>query len=259
MNEITKTQDPAYWGVLPSEVRYDTRISSTAKVLYAEITALTKAHGYCYADNDYFCRLFGLSERTIIRLIQLLADTGFIAVTGEQTTSRRIYSGVNPLAKAEKDGFVFPREGKHRGKRVRASDKNVTPSDKNVTPNLNVKENQEEETDPPKAPQGAGADFVQKSSPDWKPERFESFWKFYPLHKSKQAAIRAWDRLKPSDELLAVIGRTLKRQIAEAERHGDPWKLYASTYLNNARWTDEPEAAPAEAAPQRVRKDLMRL
>lgn len=96
---------------------------------------------------------------------------------------------------------------------------------------------------PPKAPQGAGPDFVPIKAPDWKPERFMGFWSFYPLHKSKQSAIRAWDRLKPSDELIAVIGKALRRQKAEAERTGTEWKLHASTYLNQARWTDEIEGA----------------
>ena len=101
--------------------------------------------------------------------------------------------------------------------------------------------------DPPIAPQGAGEGFEPKKAPDWKPERFAKFWAYYPLHKSKQRAIRAWDKLKPSDELLAVIGRALARQIAEskqkAERERRPWewKLHASTFLNDARWTDEDE------------------
>jgi len=111
-------------------------------------------------------------------------------------------------------------------------------------------------TNPPIAPQGAGADFVPHSTSSWKPERFDSFWKFYPLHKSKQAAIKAWDKLKPSDELLAVIGKALKRQIAEEqaraarERRPFEWKLHASTYLNGARWTDEPvQTMPLPPAP----------
>ena len=124
-------------------------------------------------------------------------------------------------------------------------------------PQLNT-DNQRKNNNPPKAPQGAGADFVPKAAPDWNPERFAAFWAYYPLHKSKQAAIKAWDKLKPSDELLAVIGKALRRQIAEEqakakkERRPFEWKLYASTYLNNARWTDaeESQSASGETIPQ---------
>ena len=217
-------EKPGYWAVLTPEVRYDGKISSSAKLLYAEISALTTANGYCYATNAYFQRLYGITERTVIRLIRELESRGVIrvedAVGGR--TRRRIYAGINPLQ---------------------------TP-DKNVTPNKNNR-SIKKENNPPKAPQGAGADFVPKAAPDWKPERFAAFWDYFPLHKSKQAAIRAWDKLKPSDELLAVIGKALRRQIAEeqakAEKARRPfeWKLYASTYLNNARWTDAEEAAGA--------------
>ena len=92
---------------------------------------------------------------------------------------------------------------------------------------------------------------MPKKTTDWKPERFDAFWKFYPLHTNKQRAISAWDRLKPSDELLAVIGRALKRQKAEKAARGEEWKLHAATYLNNARWTDEESPTGSAGAPFR--------
>ena len=39
----------------------------------------------------------------------------------------------------------------------------------------------------------------------------------YPVKKSKQAAIRAWDSLRPDDRLLAVMGHALQRQLASPE------------------------------------------
>ena len=246
MNETTKTAPPekadaaakpAFWAVLPAAVRYNDELPPNAKLLYAEISALTDQRGYCYASNEYFMRLYNLSERTIRRLISELARLGYVSIAdGDGGRERRkIYAGVNPLLG-------------NPDKNDRVPGQNLPGSpDKNVPHN---KKDNKKANNPPKAPQGAGADYVPKTAPDWKPKRFDSFWKFYPLHKSKQATIRAWDKLKPSDELLAVIGRALKRQIAEKEQHGDPWKLHASTYLNQARWTDETEpAAPTAQAP----------
>ena len=109
-------------------------------------------------------------------------------------------------------------------------------------PEQNNESNKETKEHPPYTPpKGAGADYVPKKEASWKPERFAAFWEYYPLHKSKQAAMRAWDKLKPSDELIAVIGKALRRQ--KAETPADEWKLHASTYLNQARWTDEPDPA----------------
>ena len=265
MDDTTKTTapeqaggaaKPAYIAVLPSPVRYDARLSASAKLLYAEISALSEGFGYAWASNVYFSRLYGISERTVIRLINALEASGYLVTENGGTTRRRLWCNLNHPA--------FPGYAPPRGdKNVSATDKNVTATDKNVTAIYNVREEQKKGTNPPKAPQGAGADYVPKKEPKWKPERFKSFWNFYPLHKSKQDAIKAWDKLKPSDELLAVIGRALKRQIAEKEQHGDPWKIYASTYLNSARWTDEVEsaAAPRSASetPPGGRKDLMLL
>ena len=237
---------PGYWAVLPAAVRYDPELSSSAKLLYAEISALTGETGYCYARNSYFERLYDLSERTVSRLIKDLAARGYVRIEdgagGKET--RKLYAGVNPLAVPPDKNVGTPRQ-----KCLPSPDKNVGE---------NKKENKKE-NNPPKAPQGAGADFVPKAAPDWKPERFAAFWDYFPLHKSKQAAIRAWDKLKPSDELLAVIGKALRRQIAEEqakakkERRPFEWKLYASTYLNNARWTDaeEDEGTEEPEAPER--------
>lgn len=90
-----------------------------------------------------------------------------------------------------------------------------------------------------------------KETADWKPERFEAFWKFYRINvrsEDRQAAIRAWDRLRPDDALIARIGRALEKQIASESWQAGYGKPYASTYLNNARWKDV-EGLPVPPAP----------
>lgn len=245
---------PSYWAVLPATVRYDEKIPASAKLIYAEISALTEKRGFCYASNDYLMQLFGVSERTLQRHLKALEGRGYIQILdGDGGVGRRkIFAGINPLSNPVKNDGVTP---------TKLSSNPV----KNVT---HISKRNSKSSDPPKAPKGAGAGFVPKEAPDWKPERFAAFWKYYPLHKSKQAAIRAWDKLKPSDELLAVIGRALKSQIREekavAKHRGQPfeWKMYASTYLNNARWTDEVEESPTaqpDAPTPSGRRDLQWL
>lgn len=244
MNEDKLSMDqakPSYWAVLPAAVRYDAKITAGAKLLYAEISSLTDQRGYCYASNAYFQALYGISEPTVQRYLRALKTGGYITIAdGDGGSGRRkIFAGVNPMRTAEANPL------KNDG---------VTPS--KMTPNplkndTRIKKGNRKEEQPPKAPQGAGADYVPKKTTDWKPERFDAFWKFYPLHTNKQRAISAWDRLKPSDELLAVIGRALKRQKAEKAARGEEWKLHAATYLNNARWTDEESPTGSAGAPFR--------
>lgn len=107
----------------------------------------------------------------------------------------------------------------------------------------------------PHTPQGGRRVRTKKeprTAPDWKPKRFEGFWKFYPRRDAKQRAMDAWDKLKPDDALIRTIGLALIRQKAT-----DEWKRgvgipHAATYLNERRWEDEvvPVAAPASETTQ---------
>lgn len=85
-----------------------------------------------------------------------------------------------------------------------------------------------------------------KTAPDWKPERFAAFWSAYPRGESKQAAIAAWDALKPDEELLHVMARALKRQMESKAWQDDIGIPYASTWINGRRWEDEIKGAPRE-------------
>lgn len=212
---------PAYWAVLPAEIRYDPELPDKAKLLYAEISSLTSETGYCWASNEHFCQLYGCTERTIRRLISALAARGYIRIQDGNGGSgrRKIYAGINPLAgnpdkNVREPGQNFPGN----------PDKNVRHS---------KKESKKEDQNTPKAPKGA-------SVPEYCPEIFERFWTLYPIHKSRQSAVKAWDKLKPSGELMRTISKALKRQMATDEQWvrgiGIP---YAATYLNQRRWEDD--------------------
>ena len=73
-------ENPNYYAIIPAEVRYDKDLSSTAKLLYAEITSLCSKSGECWASNEYFSNLYSISERTISRLLKLLKDKNYISI-----------------------------------------------------------------------------------------------------------------------------------------------------------------------------------
>ena len=72
---------PSYYGVLPAQVRYDTALTNLAKLLYCEISALASKDGICFATNGYFSKIYGKTDRTIIRAIVLLEENGYIKIT----------------------------------------------------------------------------------------------------------------------------------------------------------------------------------
>lgn len=103
---------------------------------------------------------------------------------------------------------------------------------------------------PPIVPHGDKRKKAPKEAPDWKPERFERFWRAYPVRKSKQSAIRAWDRLQASDELLDAMAEALRRQLLRESWQRGFGIPYASTWLNQRRWEDEESGRAAEAEPE---------
>ena len=82
---------PSYYAIIPAIIRYDNRLSSTEKLLYGEITALSNKLGYCVATNRYFAELYNLTEATISVSISKLATCGYIDVVIEQNYKRKIY------------------------------------------------------------------------------------------------------------------------------------------------------------------------
>lgn len=109
------------------------------------------------------------------------------------------------------------------------------PSTENPT-QPNTKDTKYLDTNTPLTPQRGRR--APKKAAAWKPERFAAFWQYYPRGEAKQAAIAAWDKLKPDDALIDAIARALKRQMASDEWQRGVGIPYASTYINQRRWED---------------------
>jgi len=89
----------SYYAVIPAEVRYDKDLNANAKLLYGELTSLSNKTGYCWAKNEYFAELYGLSERTVSRMIAQLEAKGYIRcemATTKDGSERHIYAGLFP-------------------------------------------------------------------------------------------------------------------------------------------------------------------
>lgn len=71
---------PNFYAIIPANVRYDTRLKPSAKLLYGEITALCNSKGFCWASNNYFSGLYGVSKRSITQWIKELSDAGYIHI-----------------------------------------------------------------------------------------------------------------------------------------------------------------------------------
>ena len=238
--EGRETVKPSYYAIIPAKVRYDEALRPNAKLLYAEITALTSAIGYCWASNERLGEYFGLSPKTVGSLIQQLGERGYIAVEmvrneSRAITGRRIWidrpNDLTPPILKNEDTPILKNED--------------TPILKNE--DKSIKSIKSIKSLPPKAPQGACA---SASTPKWKPERFEAFWRYYPAipdgngrgrRPAKDRAARAWDKLHADDSEIDLMAAALQRQKQSRQWRDGVGIPYASTWINRREWRDEVE------------------
>jgi hypothetical protein len=79
-----------------------------------------------------------------------------------------------------------------------------------------------------------------------KEDTFAEFWKRYPRREGKGAARRAWEKLRPSADLVRVILAAVDRQRASSQwiKESGRFIPHPSTWLNQERWQDEPSDMP---------------
>lgn len=245
-------QKPSYYAVLPATVRYDAELPPNAKLLYAEISSLCDAKGYCFASNKYFAQNFELDATTIQRLIKALSDRGYVRVEVERdpktnaVVQRRIYAGINPAwnlapPSPQKCGDPPQNHGDPSPQKCGVDQYKCI----NNTPHT------------PQGGQGGGRKRkALRSAPDWNPERFESFWKFYRTHgpkgrsESRAEAAKEWDKLQPDDALIATMARALSIQVKGEEWRRGVGVPHACRWLRNRRWEDDLTTSSAEPEPE---------
>ena len=121
---------------------------------------------------------------------------------------------------------------------------------------------------PPKPPKGGecekktGRGYREKAN--CLPDRFEKFWAFYRAHVpptatagNKQKALKAWDKLAPSDDLASTMAKALAAQVKSKQWADGIGIPHASTWINNHCWEDVLGVAqvPEEQQPERTDGD----
>lgn len=77
-------------------------------------------------------------------------------------------------------------------------------------------------------------------------DRFSRFWAAYPRKAAKKKACAIFLALSPSEDLLLKMLSALAWQVKSEQwtKDGGQYIPHPTTWLNNARWEDEPEAPP---------------
>lgn len=80
MELADKNYQAGWTGYINADVRYDKRLTNTAKIIMVEISALTNMKGYAWCTNQYLADSFDLSRSQVSRIIRKLAECGYINV-----------------------------------------------------------------------------------------------------------------------------------------------------------------------------------
>lgn len=210
--------------VLPNQLLRDPTLTLQAKGLFALMMS--------YPDDwEYSVRGLaadiGCGRDKVRSALQNLEDSGYLLREQVHTESGKFAGNLYVLY----DEKISPLPGF-------PAPENPLPENPTQTKERLTKERL---NNPPISPQGGrGRRKAHKDAPDWQPDRFAGFWGFYPPkgRKDKQAAIRAWDKLRPDDALIAAIGRALRMLKASEDWQRGVGIPYAANFLNGERWHD---------------------
>lgn len=96
-----------YYGVIPAPVRHSNSISSTSKLIYAELSAMSNETGEIVLSNTVvteLSELYSIDKRTVNRSIDELISSSFISV-GEKKGLSRVVS-IKDVTIIKKDDAV---------------------------------------------------------------------------------------------------------------------------------------------------------
>ena len=94
----------------------------------------------------------------------------------------------------------------------------------------------ERETETPKPPRGSVSQEVESL--------FKKFWDFYPKKVGKDAALKAFAKRKPDEQLLLLMLKAVAKQKTTPgwQKDGGQFIPNPATWLNQGRWQDQVDA-----------------
>lgn len=127
---------PNFYAVIPASVRYDSELSSSEKLFYAEITAMSQKEGYCWASNSYFAELYDVKPPTVSMWVKSLKEKDHVIVEyereGKQIKGRKIY----PIQKIEIPYSENRKGGSQKIERGYSENRKENNTSKNNIPSL---------------------------------------------------------------------------------------------------------------------------
>lgn len=87
----------SYYVIIPETVLCDDRLSSSEKLMYGEILALSRKHGFCFASNQYFSDKYNVSKVTVSNWVQELIEYGYVKADYSKDETNKTYRKIYVL------------------------------------------------------------------------------------------------------------------------------------------------------------------
>ena len=184
--------------VIPTFILLNRNLEPNAKVLYAFIKGLTRAHGYCFATNGYLAKLMESDESSVKRWISSLKEQEFIEIETVKDGiywHRHIYLALDLKKCLRRLNFELPPVQKRAG----------DSSEMSHIIEKKIKEEKETST-PPTPSKGDGDDPFKKSLTNGlkDKEKVERALAFYTKYKARIDAI--------ADNVIAYLVHAIKNE-----------------------------------------------
>lgn len=163
---------------------------------------------------------------------------------------KALYKTVLGQVRRDRELSAARKESGAKGGKSKPTEKQTEPSENQIEPNGKQNQANDKQSEPNEST-NTNTNTITNTNTDSlsaKPrelsaveKRFIEFWAAYPKKVAKGAALKAWKRLKPSQELTEKMIAAIQRQKASDQwtREGGRFIPNPATWLNAERWEDE--------------------
>lgn len=219
----------SYYAIIPANVRYDKNIRDKAKLLYGEITALCNENGFCWATNEYFANLYGVSKTTISSLIKELVDNNYIhsEIIYKEGTKEILNRYLKIVKDPIKEILNTPIKENLKENNTYI---NNTSNKENINNNKLL--------------------FIKE-------KYFNEFWNLYPRKVEKKDCKDLFYKLNFNEEKYQIIINQLKRfkDTSDWKKQDGKFIPYPKRWLSKKRWEDEFETDTEKE--ERIEREIM--
>lgn len=222
---MSGNENPSYFAVIPSNVRYDKNLRANEKLLYGEISALTNKTGECWASNKYFADIYGVTTQAVSKWVLNLKKSGYISIdytykSGSKEIENRIIKMVSTNIDEVSTNVERGINNGLQGYQQKFKENNINNNNTSINNTNNIKPSQ-----------------IEKEFEN----EFETLWEIYPRKVSKKEALKCYIRARKKGVDYDIVKRGIENYNQFIRQNGvkKEYIKHGSTWFNQECWNDE--------------------